>query len=96
MMCEHQDYLKVVPGTRWNRTAGPAIASLAEMWREVYDHNEPCSHSSVDGSWCSCVDGRATPEDAIAIKECACCEGKEFTEQTDYICLWCRYYEREL
>lgn len=33
------------------------------------------------------------PGNRIGPKDCACCEKREFTENDDYICLWCRYAE---
>ena len=60
--------------------------SIAHMWRTVYqpDLDSPPYIDRPEFE-------RRVPGDQIVLKECGCCESKEFTEINDYICLWCRY-----
>jgi hypothetical protein len=85
-MCEHKQVEMTTPLKE--------KPSLAVMWRAVYltadEHDCFCRSDRDVGC---CYAGKKVPQDRIIIKDCACCESRQFTEVDDYICLWCRYYD---
>lgn len=59
------------------------------------DFRHAGSGPSLAHMWRVVYSETGVPESRIGPKKCACCESVEFTENNDYICLWCRFYEPE-